>query len=157
MFETRRDALKLSVLTAVGLAACQSGGNTPLLGIQPVNLAYQPDILINLDQHNNVGSWIYLQYSGTQYYAFKNKTALTLSLPGPTDRVLPDLNVVSNDIYWEPFTGNSISISNSSATLTLQQGSSGFPSTTTAQAISTFANQDTAYVSQTGWNEIGRL
>lgn len=157
MFETRRDALKLSVLTAVGLAACQTGGNAPLLGIQPVNLAYQPDILINLDQANNVGSWIYLQYSGTQYYAFRNKSTLPLSLPSPTDRVLPDLNVVSADTYWEPYTGSSISISNSSATLALQQGSSGSPSTTSAQLISAFANnQDPAHVSQTGWNEIGK-
>ena len=155
MFETRRCAETFG-FDRNGACRLPNWRQYTLLGIQPVNLAYQPDILINVDEANNVGSWVYLQYSGTQYYAFKNKSELPLSLPGPSNKVLPDLNVVSSDTYWEPFTGSSISISNSSATLTLQQGSSGSPSTTSAQLISAFANDPGSETCVADWVERDR-
>src|SRR5689334_3375277 len=99
MSETRRDALKLSVIGALGLGGCGTSG-PDLLSIQPVIESQQPDILI----HTDGGSWVLLQYVAPNYLAYTNQQSLpTLSILGNhPDLISVTSSSVPNPISWPP-------------------------------------------------------
>lgn len=153
MSDTRRDALKLSVLTALALPACAGSG---VMGpqITPVNLASQPDILVNLDGGNNVGSWIFLEYAPQtgNYQVYSNSAPLPTAVFRLDLGNHPDLNAASSLGIWVNYSGpNLIGIQGTTAQLPVTVGN---PTTTTTSAVQTFGTN--TQVAQHAWNEIGK-
>jgi hypothetical protein len=145
MSETRRDALKLSVLGALGLGACTGGNQKPL--IQPVVSSSQPDILVNVDQANNKNSWVLLQYDNqnSNYQVSSNQVPLYL-VPGLGNR--PDLAAATQKstdwLYYN--LSDSVTIQGTDAKLKVTRANPG--------DVASFAQN--ANVAQNAWNEIGK-
>ena len=159
MSETRRDALKLSVLTALGLPACAgSVGMAPQ--ITPVDLPGQPDILVNTDQGNNVGSWIFLEYAPQtgNYQVYTNSAPLPTAVFRADLGNHPDLNAASSLAIWGDYRGgNTITIQGTNAQLPVALGQpppNATPTTTTPSAVQDLGRN--SQVAQHAWNEIGK-
>jgi len=122
--------------------------------ITPVNLASQPDILVNTDQGNNIGSWIFLEYfpQTNNYQVSSNSAPLPTAVFRADLGNHPDLSAASNLGIWVNYSGpNLIGIQGTTAQLLVTPGS---PTTATIQAVQAFGTN--SQVAQHAWNEIGK-
>jgi hypothetical protein len=143
----------VGALALLALTACGGGGGGPTTPkVQPVADAQQATILMNISAGSGPASWVLFQYDDKNqlYNVFVNRN----QLPSPVSRGRPDLGAVTGDPNnWDSYAKNTVTVLGTTASLTLDAGSTQNTYTTTSQALSDFITGNPTVV-QTAWNEI---